>query len=79
MRKQLVLATLLLISMPAWSADCFDMAGRDYRIDPDLLKLLDEHGYKGWMVVEAEQDPALANPFEYAVKARKYIRDTAGI
>jgi hypothetical protein len=37
LRKQLVLATLLLISMPAWSADCFDMAGRDYRIDPDLL------------------------------------------
>lgn len=30
------------------------------------------------MVVEAEQDPALANPFEYAVKARKYIRETAG-
>ncbi|MFW0189163.1 inosose dehydratase, partial [Klebsiella pneumoniae] len=26
-----------------------------------------------------EQDPALANPFEYAVKARKYIRETAGI
>ena len=33
-----------------------------------VFKLLDEHGYKGWMVVEAEQDPALANPFEYAVK-----------
>ncbi|MQK22573.1 Inosose dehydratase [Raoultella terrigena] len=31
------------------------------------------------MVVEAEQDPALANPFEYALKARKYIRETAGI
>ena len=44
-----------------------------------VFKLLDEHGYKGWMVVEAEQDPALANPFEYAVKARKYIRETAGI
>jgi inosose dehydratase len=40
---------------------------------------LDDFGYKGWMVVEAEQDPALANPFEYAVKARKYIRETAGI
>ncbi|POC75038.1 inosose dehydratase, partial [Vibrio vulnificus] len=26
-----------------------------------------------------EQDPALANPFEYAVKARRYIRETAGI
>ncbi|MFI8417293.1 myo-inosose-2 dehydratase [Serratia sp. NPDC078593] len=44
-----------------------------------VFKLLDERGYKGWMVVEAEQDPAIANPFEYAVKARRYIRDTAGI
>lgn len=44
-----------------------------------VFKLLDERGYKGWMVVEAEQDPALANPFEYAVKARRYIRETAGI
>ena len=41
--------------------------------------MLDDFGYTGWMVVEAEQDPALANPFEYAVKARKYIRETAGI
>lgn len=44
-----------------------------------VFKILDESGYKGWMVVEAEQDPALANPFEYAVKARKYIRETAGL
>ncbi|URQ61025.1 myo-inosose-2 dehydratase [Pantoea alhagi] len=44
-----------------------------------VFKLLDDAGYRGWMVVEAEQDPALANPFEYAVKARKYIRETAGI
>lgn len=44
-----------------------------------VFKILDEAGYKGWMVVEAEQDPALANPFEYAVKARKYIRERAGL
>ncbi|EIZ8990088.1 myo-inosose-2 dehydratase [Cronobacter sakazakii] len=44
-----------------------------------VFRLLDEHGYQGWMVVEAEQDPALANPFEYAVKARRYLRETAGI
>lgn len=44
-----------------------------------VFKILDDYGYKGWMVVEAEQDPALANPFEYAVKARKYIRDNAGL
>ncbi|MDM5247801.1 myo-inosose-2 dehydratase [Lysinibacillus sp. G4S2] len=32
-------------------------------------------GYEGWIVVEAEQDPAKANPFEYALKARKYINE----
>jgi inosose dehydratase len=30
-------------------------------------------------VVEAEQDPALANPLEYAIKARDYIRSKAGV
>ncbi|WP_145553803.1 myo-inosose-2 dehydratase [Yersinia canariae] len=44
-----------------------------------VFSLLDKKGYQGWMVVEAEQDPALANPFEYAVKARRYIKETAGI
>lgn len=44
-----------------------------------MFDILAEADYKGWLVVEAEQDPAKANPFEYAVKARKYIHDTAGI
>lgn len=44
-----------------------------------IFETLDEAGYKGWMIVEAEQDPAKANPFEYAVKARKYIANTANI
>lgn len=35
--------------------------------------------YSGWIVVEAEQDPAKANPFEYALKARKYIQEVCGI
>ena len=35
--------------------------------------------YNGWWVVEAEQDPAKANPLEYAIMARKYIREKAGI
>ncbi len=29
--------------------------------------------------VEAEQDPARANPLEYAVKARKFIREHTGL
>lgn len=32
----------------------------------DLLKRLYDVGYEGWIIVEAEQDPAHANPFEYA-------------
>lgn len=46
---------------------------------PSIFKILEENNYEGWMVVEAEQDPALANPFEYAVKARKYIKENTGI
>ncbi|MYL51455.1 myo-inosose-2 dehydratase [Halobacillus litoralis] len=35
--------------------------------------------YRGWMLVEAEQDPAKANPLEYAIIARNYIREKAGV
>ena len=44
-----------------------------------VFEILDNCGYEGWMQVEAEQDPAIANPFEYALKARSYIRNTAGL
>ena len=40
---------------------------------------LDKAGYQGYMVVEAEQDPAVANPLEYALRARKYIREHTGL
>ena len=33
-----------------------------------ILALLAEHNYKGWLVVEAEQDPAVAPSYEYAKK-----------
>jgi inosose dehydratase len=46
---------------------------------PTIFSILDQHDYEGWMVVEAEQDPARANPFVYAKKARQYIRKHAGI
>ncbi|MDE7079090.1 MAG: myo-inosose-2 dehydratase [Clostridia bacterium] len=42
-----------------------------------IFEILDKSGYEGWMIVEAEQDPANANPLEYAIKARKYIAQTA--
>ena len=50
----------------------------DFDFTP-VFDILDEAGYEGWVVVEAEQDPAKANPFEYAVKARSYIREKTGL
>ncbi len=44
-----------------------------------IFEILDKTGYQGWMIVEAEQDPAKVNPLEYAIKARKYIKDVANI
>lgn len=44
-----------------------------------LFKILAKNNYEGWSVVEAEQDPAKANPLEYAMKARRYIREKAGL
>lgn len=38
-----------------------------------VFKKLVENNYKGWIVVEAEQDPDKANPLEMARIARKYI------
>ena len=46
--------------------------------DP-IFRVLAESGYEGYMVVEAEQDPAKANPLEYAIRARKFIRDHSGL
>lgn len=44
-----------------------------------VFETLEEAGYEGYMLVEAEQDPAVANPLEYAIIARKFIADKAGI
>lgn len=43
-----------------------------------VLHTLISVNYKGWILVEAEQDPAQANPFEYALKARKYLEQFIG-
>ena len=46
--------------------------------DP-IFKLLSEGGYTGWLLVEAEQDPAKADPLQYAMMARKYIAEHTGL
>ncbi len=44
-----------------------------------VFDILADTGYEGYVLVEAEQDPAVANPLEYAMKARKYIAEKAGL
>ncbi|MCF7942686.1 MAG: myo-inosose-2 dehydratase [Spirochaetia bacterium] len=65
--------------LDAVRAGAFTVPG-DGMIDfPAIFRILDEHQYSGWMVVEAEQDPAKANPFAYAKAARTYIKEHAGV
>ena len=45
----------------------------DYKPLFDELK---KNDYSGWLVVEAEQDPKKANPFEYAKIGYKYLTET---
>ena len=42
-----------------------------------FLTVLKNKNYEGWLVVEAEQDPAKANPFEYAKIGYNYLSKTA--
>ena len=41
-----------------------------------FLQILKNFNYSGWLVVEAEQDPKKANPFEYAKKGFEYLSKT---
>ena len=43
-----------------------------------IFEALAEAHFEGWLVVEAEQDPAKANPLKYAKMARHYLRQTLG-
>ncbi|WP_049170150.1 myo-inosose-2 dehydratase [Lacticaseibacillus casei] len=38
-----------------------------------IWQAIQKSNYSGWIVVEAEQDPAKANPLEYALKAKQYL------
>ena len=41
----------------------------------EIAKFVRTSGYRGWVVVEAEQDPAKATPKVYAQKAYRYIKE----
>lgn len=47
-----------------------------------VLRIAAEHGYQGWLVIEAEQDPDVRNPFEYqslGLKSLKAMAREAGL
>lgn len=44
---------------------------------PAVIALLREHGYEGWLVVEAEQDPVVAPSYQYADMGYRHLRQLA--
>ncbi|MCJ9751234.1 myo-inosose-2 dehydratase [Neorhizobium sp. BETTINA12A] len=49
---------------------------------PPVLKVAADHGYEGWLVIEAEQDPDVRNPFEYqsmGLSSLKVMAQAAGL
>jgi inosose dehydratase len=44
-----------------------------------IFEIIKNSEYKGWLLVEAEQDPVKANPLEYAKKGRETIKNLTGI
>ena len=42
---------------------------------PAIIGLLHANGYRGWLVVEAEQDPVVAPSYAYAKKGYDYLRE----
>jgi inosose dehydratase len=40
-----------------------------------LLQVLHDHGYRGWLVVEAEQDPARAPSYQYAQMGFRHLSE----
>lgn len=44
-----------------------------------IFQFIAKSAYAGWFIVEAEQDPEQANPFEYALIAREYIQKATAL
>lgn len=58
----------------------FTVPGDGDMVDWDgVFGTIKQSEYEGWIVVEAEQDPKRADPLEYAIKARKFIRQKLGV
>ena len=51
----------------------------DIHCIPQIIQELMKIQYKGWIVVEAEQDPNIAIPLEYAKRSRQFIYQHTGL
>jgi inosose dehydratase len=55
----------------------FTVPGDGFIDFPALLAILRGAGYEGWLIVEAEQDPAKANPLKYATMGCENLKRMA--
>ncbi len=51
----------------------------DIQCIPQIIQELAKLRYKGWLVIEAEQDPSLAPPLEFAKRSREFIYQHTGL
>lgn len=66
--------------LQAVKAGIYTVPGDGDMVDWDsIFEIISASNYNGWIVIEAEQDPAIANPLEYAIKARKFISQKTGL
>jgi inosose dehydratase len=59
--------------MQSFLSGMFTVPGDGYIDFIKPYKMLLKNNYHGWIVIEAEQDPSVAHPLEYALLTRKYI------
>jgi inosose dehydratase len=63
-----------VFTVPGDAEGCVDFA--------PVLRIAAEHGYQGWLVIEAEQDAAVRNPYQYqslGLKCLKAMAREAGL
>jgi inosose dehydratase len=63
--------------MGAVMAGIFTVPGDGAQDYATLLRILADAGYSGWLVVEAEQDPAKAHPLTYATMGYRNLKTLA--
>ena len=58
-----------VFTVPGDSEGCVDFAG--------VLEVAAEHGYEGWLVIEAEQDPSVRIPLDYQTMGLRALKGFA--